>query len=132
MRSLPARPCPALHARAANAAPSATGVRARGCRTFVVECAEGVAPRRCVPRKKAAVDLTPALPKPDFVDAALVGLPRNVPGIVRVPMEEHAEAAAEEFITRMPAAVGGSALAALGRERACELVATQLAATERV
>lgn len=37
---------------------------------------------------------------------------------------------AEEFVVLMRASVAGSAVAALGRERACQLVATQLAALE--
>ena len=81
---------------------------------------------------KAVDDLTPALSESDVLDWALVDLPRNIPAIVRVLMEEPGEAMAEEFITRMLAALGGTAVAALGRERACELVATQLAATEQL
>jgi len=81
---------------------------------------------------KAVAHVTPALTESDVLDWALVDLPRSIPDIVRVLMEDPGEEMAEEFITRMLAALGGTAVAALGKERACEMVATQLAATEQL
>jgi len=58
-------------------------------------------------------------------------VPHGVPAIAHELVTTFGRATAEGFIRLMLASVAGSAIAVLGQERACELIATQLVAAEQ-
>ena len=64
------------------------------------------------------------------LDYALKDVPSGIVAIVSELARLRGRAVAEEFIVLVLAAVAGSAIAALGQERACQLLAVQLEAAE--
>ena len=57
-------------------------------------------------------------------------LARELPRLVRATAEEDGKAAAERLIRVLLSVTAGSAIGALGKERACELIERQLRAVD--
>jgi len=64
------------------------------------------------------------------IDLALKDVPSGIVTVVSELARVRGRAVAEEFIVLALAAIAGSAIAALGPERACHLLAAQLASAE--
>jgi hypothetical protein len=64
------------------------------------------------------------------LDYALKDVPSEIVAIVSELARLRGRAVAEGFVVLVLAAVAGSAIAALGQERACHLLAAQLATAE--
>jgi hypothetical protein len=64
------------------------------------------------------------------LDSALKDVTSGIAAAVSELARVGGRAVAEEFIVLVLAAVAGSAIAALGQERACQLLAVQLEAAE--